>query len=125
MLTYEWKINSLTKQDNIDLGLNSVVIQVFWERKGTDSTDGVSGTYHSATAFNLNAVDPNNFVPYEELTEELVLGWIETVVNYIPPDDIPPYITQIDQQIQDQIDRIRLPIYTVGPGSFPWDESSA
>lgn len=119
MLTYTWKINSLSKQDNPSAGLNNVVVQTFWECKGVDA-DGISGTFYGGTDFRLDDADPDNFIPYEELTEAEVLGWVQASVN-----NVPGYQAQINNQIQRQIDLTNHPISIVISEQFPWVEPSA
>jgi len=119
MLTYTWKINSLSKQDCLTSGLNDIVVQTHWERKGTDAQNN-SGTYYGALSFNLNDIDPNNFIPYEELTEADVLGWVQTSIN-----NRENYQAQIDIEIQKQIDLITHPITIVTAAELPWSEPTA
>jgi hypothetical protein len=116
MLTYTWKINTLSKQNNPAAGLNDVIIQAFWECKGTNE-DNIFGTFYGATPFNLDEVDPENFIPYEELTEEQVLGWVQTAVD----NDV-NYKNHMDEQIQKQINYIVHPVTTVIAEELPWAE---
>ena len=113
-LTYTWKIKSLKKQDDPSVDLNDIIVQTYWECTGTDSA-GNSGTFHGATPFEPDKVDPNNFTAYENLTEAQVLGWIQDQVN-----SNPNYKDHIDQQIQKQIDAIVKPMTEVTGESLPW-----
>ena len=113
-LTYTWKIKSLKKQDDPSVELNDIIVQTYWECTGTDSA-GNSGTFHGATPFEPDQVDPANFTTYENLTEAQVLGWIQNVVN-----NNPGYKDHIDQQIQKQIDAIVKPMTEVTGESLPW-----
>jgi len=115
-LTYTWKIKSLKKQDDPSTELNDIIVQTYWECTGTDSANN-SGTFHGATPFEPDQVDPESFTSYESLTEAQVLGWIQTVVN-----DSPGYKAHIDQQIQKQIDVIVRPMTEVQSDALPWTE---
>lgn len=110
-LTYTWKLKSLKKTDAD--GLSGVIVGTQWELTGTDE-DGFSGTFHGATPFKLNEVDPENFTPYEQLTQAQVLSWIEGVV-------VGSYKEHVDGQIQKQIDVQKNPVVEVNDGTFPWD----
>lgn len=110
-LTYTWKLKSLKKTNTSDL--SDVVIGTRWELTGTDE-DGISGTFYGATPFSLNKVDPNNFTPYEQLTQEQVLDWIKGFVT-------DKYKEHVESQIQKQIDAIKNPSNEVEDRSFPWD----
>lgn len=60
-------------QDN----LTDVVFQVFWRYEGTDGTftTAMSGTT------NIPAPDPQDFIPYDQLTEATVLDWVQQYTN--------------------------------------------
>lgn len=77
-MEYTWKITQLTKQNTNDL--DNVIIGTRWEVTGTDE-DGFSGTFVGATPFDLTTVDPDSFTPYDSLTENQVIGWIQTKVS--------------------------------------------
>lgn len=113
-LTYTWKIKSLKKQDDPSVELNDIIVQTYWECTGTDE-DGNSGTFHGATPFEPDQVDPDNFTTYEDLTEAQVIGWIQDVVN-----DNLSYKAHIEERILKQIDAIVRPMTDVSGDSLPW-----
>ena len=117
--TYEWKIKSLKKQNDPSTELNDIIVQTYWECIGTDE-DGYSGTFHGATPFEPDQVDPDNFTAYENLTETQVLSWIQDVVN----NNI-GYKNHIDEQIQKQIDATVRPVTEVSGDGLPWSEPAA
>ena len=118
-LTYTWKIKSLKKQDDPSVELNDIIVQTYWECTGTDAS-GNCGTFHGATPFEPDQVDPANFTTYENLTEAQVLSWIQGVVN-----SNPGYKAHIDEQIQKQIDAIVKPMTEVSSDALPWAEPVA
>jgi len=118
-LTYTWKIKSLKKQDDPSAELNDIIVQTYWECTGTDSANN-SGTFHGATPFEPDQVDPDNFTSYEDLTEAQVLSWIQDVV-----ESNPSYKAHIDEQIQKQIDAVVRPMVEVSADSLPWAEPGA
>ena len=113
-MTYEWAIKSLKKTDDPSAQINDIIVQTHWTLTGTDA-DGNSGTFSGATPFEPDQVDPTNFTTYENLTEAMVIGWIQDVVN-----SNPGYKDHIDQQIQKQIDAIVKPKIEVSGDALPW-----
>lgn len=109
-LTYTWKLSGLKKANSESV--NDVVIGTRWELTGTDE-DGNSGSFSGATPFNLHQAQPENFVPYDQLTEEIVLGWIQAEVTG-------GYKDHIDGKIMEQIAKIKSQQSDVSDGGFPW-----
>jgi hypothetical protein len=83
-----------------------------WRATGID-VDGDSGTFSGATPFLLSEVNPDTFIPYEELTEAEVLGWIQAVV-------VGSYKEHVDGQINKQIALIKDPVVEVPSNELPW-----
>ena len=94
-------------------GLDDVIIGTRWIVTGTDD-EGNSGEFHGASPFNLNKIDPDNFIPYEELTEEIILGWVQKDF------DEENYKNHVDAQIQKQIEAKKASVVIVDENSFPW-----
>jgi len=117
-LTYTWQINRLKKQNSPSLQLNDIVIQTYWEYTGTNE-DGLTGTFHGATPFSLDQVDPDNFTTYENLTKEQIIGWIQNTI-----DSNLSYKAHIDahinEQIQRKIDANTNNVTDVNSDNFPW-----
>ena len=111
-VTYIWKVTGLKARD--EGGHTNAVVQTYWQKIGTDS-NGNEGTFSGATPFTSANVPAGQFIPYEELTEEIVLGWIQSVV-------VGSYEEHVNGQIQKQIDAIVNPI--VDPG-LPWAPAPA
>lgn len=76
-ITYTWAVTGMkvTKAGT----LNNYVVQTYWTKTGTDA-DGFTGTFSGATPFEPDPSQPN-FVPYDQLTQEIVLSWIQPVVT--------------------------------------------
>tara|TARA_X000000950_G_C13907256_1_gene657439 strand:+ start:3029 stop:3370 length:342 start_codon:yes stop_codon:yes gene_type:complete len=75
-LTYTWSLERFKKRNTSEL--NNIIVQTYWSKTGTDE-NGNSATFMGATPFDISSVDPNNFVPYEDLTEEIILSWIQSI----------------------------------------------
>ena len=108
-LTYTWELTGLKKQSGD--GVTDAVVQTYWKCTGTNST-GFSGTFSGATPFDLNGIDPDNFTPYDQLTEAQVLGWVEAAAA--------SYMDHINEQIEKQIAQQIAPETEVNEGDFPW-----
>jgi hypothetical protein len=118
-ITYTWQIKSLSKTSGNDL--EDVIVGTRWECTGTDSADNVSGTFVGATPFKLSSVNPDNFTPYSELTEDTVLGWIK---NYVSGSSNTSYWDHITERIKKSIDDKRGVIKSVDEFDLPWSPTS-
>ena len=90
-------------------GHTDVVTRVRYNYKGVNE-DGIEGTFAGATPMPLPGDE--NFVPFDQLTEPEVAGWLEDVA------DLPHMQEQIGKQIQNQIN----PKYVPVPN--PWDPTT-
>jgi len=108
MINYTWKIHSLTKRtiNTVD----SVVFTVVWEKFGI-ADDGYSGSVKSAANFNIVDIDENFFVPYDQLTEEIIIDWVK---NFIDEDSV-------NQGIEIEIEKARSGWMQVSEDYFPWN----
>lgn len=88
MNTYNFKINAVDCYTSKD-GLEKVAYNVHWSYFGTDGT-------HTASMIGVQSIeepDPENFVSFEDLTEEQVVGWISASM------DIEQMQANLDSQI--------------------------
>jgi len=108
-MNYTWQLTSLKRKDTSEL--NNIVVQTYWKKIGTDE-NGNEGSFSGATPFDLSSADPTNFTSYEDLTEEMVLGWIQSVV-------VGDYERHVNEKIAEQIEAIVSPVVSV-TGGFPW-----
>jgi len=110
-MQYSWKITGLKVKDAINLEgevLPSAVVQTYWEKIGTDE-NGLVGGFKGATPFSAENVPVGEFVSFETLTEETVLGWIQGVVTG-------DYEEHVNNRIQRQIDAQTIKNVDI----FPW-----
>ena len=116
-LTYTWKIKNIKIKDQTNVEghtLPKAVFQTYWEITGTDE-NGNSGSWSGATPFSAENVPAGSFVAFEQLTEELVLGWVKNVVN-----NDPSYKRHIDEQLQKSIDENLGVATEVNEKELPW-----
>jgi hypothetical protein len=117
-LTYEWKLTALKKQDTADI--TDLVVGTQWKLTGTNE-NGTSGVFSGATPLDIPDADEEGFIPYEELTEEIVLGWIQNVVSGSGPTN---YMAHINEQIQKQINQKEYVVKDVSENDLPWSPTS-
>ena len=104
-MEYTWKVTGM-KIATVN-ETEGVVVQTYWTKTGKDE-NGNEGVFSGATPFkDGNPTDPN-FVPFNQLTEEIVLNWIKAVV-------VGDYEQHVNDQIQKQISRA-----TVTEATLPW-----
>jgi hypothetical protein len=118
-LTYEWKVTQIKKTTNDSV--ENAIVGTRWEVKGTD-TSGNDGLFVGATPFTLNQIDPENFIPYSELTEEIVLNWIKGYVSGSNP--VTNYWDHISDRINKQIEEKTSTIDNVESVHLPWAPTS-
>lgn len=116
--TYEWKLTSLKKQNTETL--SDVIVGTQWKLTGTDE-DGYSGIFNGATPFQVQDLNGDGFIDYHDLTEELVIGWIQNYVSGSSPSN---YMNHINQQIQKQIDHTKFVTMDVSEVDLPWSPTS-
>lgn len=90
-ITYSWSVTAV--KTRIEDGYDGVVFQTYWKKTGVDS-DGDSGEFAGATP--LKFTPDENFTPFDQLTEEQVLAWIQPLVTG-------DYEIHVNEQIAKQI----------------------
>lgn len=105
-ITYTWKVTGM-KVKSTD-ALSQAVFQTFWQKTGRDE-NGNEGVFSGATPFDVSKINPDNFTPLEQLSEEQVLEWIKSVV-------VGDYENHVNSQIAKQlaektatIEEVKLP----------------
>ena len=117
-LTYEWKLIGLKKQDSDNV--NEAIVGTNWKITATDE-DGNVGTFTGATPFSISTINTGSFVPYNELTEEIVLGWVKNHVSGSGPTN---YMEHINKQIQKEIIATKWVKVEVDEANLPWSPTS-
>jgi hypothetical protein len=109
MINYKWKV-SLLKKKNIG-EFSDVVVSAVWQKTGVDP-DGYGGTYKILTEFNIEEIEINSFINYEDLTEENIIEWIKINTNQ---DDVNKYILS-------EIEKSRSQEIFVNENELPWNK---
>ena len=108
MTTYTWNVTNLYTQ-TID-GKEDYVVIAYYDVFGTD------GTYEASLTSNVaqfSTEDVGVFIPYADLTEEIVLGWIKETLG---ENGIISIEACIQGQIDSQINPPQVPVNT----PLPW-----
>lgn len=72
-IDYEWIFSQFDTKPSQD-GLTDVVSIIHWRLNATDDTGTFASIYGTVT---LGTPGPSNFVPYDQITKELTIQWIE------------------------------------------------
>jgi hypothetical protein len=113
-LDYTWKITGLRKVDSGSL--ESIIVGTTWTVTGKDE-DGIEGVFTGATPFEPHSVDPINFTTFDALTQDQVLGWIQ---SYVSGSSSTNYWGHRTERIAKEIESIKRPVSTLATGDFPW-----
>ena len=105
-ITYTWAVTGM-KVTQVGTESNYVV-QTYWTKTGTTDA-GVTGTFSGATPFKPNP-DQADFVPFDQLTQDIVLGWIQPIV-------VDAYEEHVNNVIAEQI---AAKINPVTEPPLPW-----
>ena len=107
MTTYTWAVTALYTETIA--GEQDYVIIANYEVVGVDDT--YSASLSNIARFSTESVSP--FIPYEDLTEEIVIGWIQQDLG---PDGVSNLEACIQGQINSQINPPVVPVNT----PLPW-----
>lgn len=94
MINFEWQKPTLEVK-LVDGSLENVIKTVHWRYKGTD--DDISADVYGALT--LPAPDAENFIEWEDMTNEEVYTWLESLLD----------VEQLETQIAAQIEEIKNP----------------
>lgn len=78
-ITYSWDIMSLQVEDSTDAdgqAVSNSICVVEWNYIGTRD-DGETAMFPGTARFSPENVSSEDFIPFENLTEEIVIGWLE------------------------------------------------
>ena len=97
MINYKWLISSLDSYPKNAEGLTDVICLVHWRYQAEQVQDDKTYFAEVYGASSVPSPDPADFVPYEEVTYEMVCGWLESIL------DVESLNANLDSQIADQI----------------------
>tara|TARA_R100001463_G_scaffold101311_3_gene155754 strand:- start:1045 stop:1389 length:345 start_codon:yes stop_codon:yes gene_type:complete len=114
MITYNWIISSMDSKLH-EGDLIDVVVTVHWRRSAqTDDYNPETQTGYYADVYGAynTTVDPESFIPYNELTKENVEGWLNEMTEPSP--------SELDAQLAANIELQKNPVEETLP--LPWNE---
>ncbi len=97
-ITKTWEVNTL-QRELADGYVNKVIYRV----KGSD------GTYETRATGEVNLEKPETLIPYKDLTEEIVIGWVKAKLG--------SEVATIEKAIDENITLQKTPVHGVGK---PW-----
>jgi hypothetical protein len=107
-IQYQWHIGPFDVKLS-ENGLDKVVCGVHWRLNGEEG--GMQSSIYGSLG--LPAPESDNFTPFEKLTKEMVIGWVE---SYLGDDRIAEFKSGIANDIEKQRNPVEV---TVQP---PWGE---
>jgi hypothetical protein len=110
MTTYNWNVTALYTETIA--GEQNYVVIANYEVVGTDGT--YSASLSNIARFSTDNVD--NFTPYEDLTNDIVIGWIQAELGL---DGVNNLEACIQGQIDSQINPPVVPVNTPLPWATP------
>ena len=78
MITYKWTISAL-ESSPVESGLAKVVKSVHWRYSATDEDSEKTVDIYGVTE--MDAPYLPNYIPYEDLSFEIVCAWLENKIN--------------------------------------------
>lgn len=105
MITYKWIFSAFDCKVSED-GMQDVITTVHWRYRGTDE-NGVTAEVYGAQG--VGSPTPDAFTPYPELSEEQVIGWMESTI------DMEAMNANIDAQIEAIINPVNVTLQA------PWN----
>jgi DUF2075 family protein len=91
-----WFINQMDSLPT-DGDLKDFVINVHWNRNAKETINGVEyfASVYGSQSFSKD--DVTNFIPYEDLTYDIVCGWLDASIDVAALD------LNLDAQIENQV----------------------
>ena len=113
--TYFWTINPLEAYPTAS-GESDVVFTAHWQLHATEEVSGSTYTAQSIGTQGVTYTSGSSFVPFEELTLELVQGWVENSMGTGSVDNMKTSLaTQIANQINPPVVTLQSPWLTPAP----------
>ena len=107
-ITYNWVVGALQRDPTVE-GKPDYVAMAYWKCYGTDGE--FTGEFLRRTEFKVDAA-AENFIPYDQLTEDLVIGWIKADLGEVG-------VNAVQKHINDSIAMQLMNSKTVST-TMPW-----
>jgi len=91
-MEYTWEISAL--ECKVKEGdLNDVIYTIHWRYRATDLVEEKEITTDTYGSTVLSTPEAVSFIPYEDVTKEIVIGWLDSTVD----------VTEIQARLAEQI----------------------
>lgn len=111
MITFNWTI-SATERAVESNGLQGVIKVVHWRYRGTDENEIMTELYGATSVGDPN---PEDFTPYDGITESDVIGWLESILGAVTEEGQPSQLDNMKSNIENQISLLVNPVMITGP----------
>jgi len=95
-ITYNWSFPVLSAYPTYE-GQSDVVFTIHWRLNGTDEDNHIGEVYGS---IGVAYSESDSFVPFNELTKEIVQGWVEILLG---EETVAAHKQNIANQIQEAV----------------------
>lgn len=104
--TYKWVVSSLDSYPKDAEGLTDVICVIHYRYQAEQVENDKTYFAEVYGTLSVPSPDPADFVPYDQVTYEMVCGWLEAGLDQAALDE------NLDAQIEDQINPkvISLPL---------------
>jgi hypothetical protein len=110
-MSKKWFINQLDSIPNLDGTLTDFVVVAHWNRNAKETINAVDyfASVYGSQSFSKD--DVTNFIPYEDLTYDIVCSWLDNSI------DVEALDLNLDAQIENQVNPpvITLPLPFTNP----------
>ena len=116
MITFNWTIAAAERAVSLN-GLQDVIKTIHWRYRGTDE-NGITAETYGATS--VGDPNPEDFTPYDGITEADVIGWLESILGIVP-ETLPEEevkaseLDNMKSNIENQIALLINPVMITGP----------
>ena len=111
MITFNWIISAAERAVSLN-GLQDVIKTIHWRYVGTDD-NGITAETYGATS--VGDPNPEDFTPYDGITESDVVGWIEYILGTVTEEGQPSQLDNMKFNIENQIALLINPVMITGP----------
>jgi hypothetical protein len=103
---YKWVVSSLDSYPKDAEGLTDVICVIHWRYQAEQVENDKTYFAEVYGTLSVPSPDPADFVPYDQVTYEMVCGWLEAGLDQVSLDE------NLDSQIENQINPkvISLPL---------------
>lgn len=111
MTTFNWTISAAERVLSLN-GLQNVIKTIHWRYRGTDENEIMTELYGATSVGDPN---PEDFTPYDGITESDVIGWLESILGAVTEEGQPSQLDNMKSNIENQIALLINPITITSP----------